>query len=313
MERDFQDFLEKSTPQRLILTSTELIDDENAELLERLQRQQKKLRIADSLLRIKNDQRSANFGTLSKLKALRKRELINFDHGLTTEAGIGELHDFAYRSAGSGNEDIDEEAQLGKLFARLFRALVFDDPASASAMDPALREFKLVCQSRVQDADVAREIYSLLERIHIRVPENISRSFISEFGRIFKASPSSEIRELADSADEKIIDTEFEFVDVLGALKLDRGELIEELASQIEQSFGRPNISARGYKKILEQIQILALFGRYDIAMNCAELLQRRISSRESLLPLAREAQELKRTYQLAGEKTGFVSGKKDQ
>ena len=305
-ERDFQDFLDKSTPQRLILRSTELIDDENGELLERLSRQQKKLRIADSLLRLKEDVRSVNFGKFSKLKALRKRETIRFDHGLTSEKSVGELQDYAYRTAGTGNGEIEQEAQMGKLYAKLFRTLTFSDNSSVKAIEPALREFKMICEKHVQDADIAREIYGLLERIHVRLPETSSRSFISEFQRVFKASPSSEIRDLASTATDKIVESEFDFVDVFSARSINKTELMDTLFQQIKGAIERPNISAQGLKNVLQQIQYLGDYGRYDQALESTELLQRRIATRDSLLPVVREAQTLRQKYRLAGTKFDF-------
>ena len=294
-EAEFQEFLEKSKPQRLILRSTELIDDDSDELLDRLERQDQKIRISDRLLKLKDDIRASNFGTLSKLKALRTRELINFDHGLTTESGIAELHDFAYRSTGTGIEEIESQSQLGKLYARLIQTLVFGDTSSLTAMEPVIREFKSVSQDHVKDADIAREIFGLLERIHVRVPETISRGFISEFGRVYKTSPSSEIRRLAETADEVILESEFDFVDVFGALSVDKTEALDELSKQLRVAFERPNISAQGYKRLVDQIRILGTFGRYDVALECTELLQRRIANRESLLPVVQAAQELRK------------------
>ena len=310
-ERDFQDFLDKSTPQRLILRSTELIDDENGELLERLSRQQDKLRIADSLLRLKEDVRSSNYGKLSKLKTLRKRETIHFDHGLSSESSVSELQDYAYRAAGSANEEIAQEAQLGKLYARLFRTLTFDDTANVKAIEPALREFKSVCEKRVQDADTARELYSLLERIHVRLPETSSRRFISDFKRVFKASPSTEIRDLAETADDKIMESEFEFIDVYGKLSIGKTEAMDTLFQQVKRAIQRPNVSAQGLKNVLQQIRNLGNYGRYEQALECAELLQRRVAARDSLLPVVRQAQALRQKYKLAGTKFDFSLVKK--
>ena len=76
---EFEEFLERSSVQQLILRSTELIDDESAEPLIRLDRQSKKVQIADKLLGMVDDPRAIQFGTTSKLAALRKRELINID------------------------------------------------------------------------------------------------------------------------------------------------------------------------------------------------------------------------------------------
>ena len=300
-ESEFELFLANSNVQQLILKSTELADDSHDDLLTRLDRQQNRIDIADALLAQAGNQRAQTFGNASKLKAMRTRELIEFDHGLTDEADLQELARIALQHANATDDNTKRQAMMGRLLVILIQSSLFDGSDRPESIASALAEFQAVANQNFREQEVAVELFGYLQRIHLRANPEVFQRFAEVFEASFGRSDREQVRKLAENVAAGISDAELDFVDILGESATPQSDAAERLAEQLREALERSTISQQGHVAIGRQIRNLAIVGQYQLALELADVLQRRIAANDALQPLSAKLQQDRKQYRLVG------------
>lgn len=262
----FEEFLARSSPQQLILRSTELVDDPNKDLIVRLDSQQKKIQIADKLIENSDNARAVEFGTLSKLTALRKRELFKFDNGLASDDSISELTDFSEQHFSAANSDIGKQAQLGQLLGRMLAELVKSNDDSLRLSDGLHKMFTDFCSQNREDMAVSTELFDYLERIYVHSPPEQHLRFVSSFRDIYNESENENLRVLATRISKTLAESEFELLNIFDSIESLQLEAADKLYLQISDALKLGTISHRGYIRLFNAIRDIARVRQYEKA-----------------------------------------------
>lgn len=298
---EFEEFLERSSVQQLILRSTELIDDESAEPLIRLDRQSKKVQIADKLLGMVDDPRAIQFGTTSKLAALRKRELINIDSGLTTPESLGELISFSQLNLTSDNEVILKQANLAQVESVVFNELI-NSSSSSPLSEQAFEKFKQVCIRYPDDLVVATNLLDVLEKIHIFALPVDHKKFNEAFKAEYAKSNNDKLKALAARVDQQIVESEFELINVYDSIDSMQREAAGKLRVQIENALDATQISLNGYKRLFNGVRDIAVVGEYQTAIALSEKILKKVQGKNGLQQIAQAAELFRSQVGLAGD-----------
>ncbi len=301
-ESEFDIFLAQSDAQQLILRSTELADSSGDPLVERLDRQHKRIQIAEMLIANDEDARSRTFGIISRLTALRTRAWINFAHGLYRNAEIEELKQQALNQITSEDEDTRREAQLLRLAAVLIQNLESKANGGPQEFELTLKDFESVGNQYDSNPEVAAELFACLEQIHVHATPEVFDQFVATFREIYSKSERGPLRELAQNAKTQIALYEFEFVDIVGTTGKREQELVDRLRKQLDEALDRAAISQQGYVEIFDAIRTIARSGNYASALESADKLQRRLAVKDALQPLAATLRKFRQQYGFAGK-----------
>lgn len=300
---NFDAFLSRSTIQQLILRSTQLVDELELSPVERLQRQDEKVRIAEELMRRKDNDRAVKFGVATKLSALRTRELINFDNGLSTSESRELLAQLAKKNLSSFDEDTLRNANIGNLTYLIVEDLINSDQEDYTVDADAVRAFESVSKKYFNDIIVAEELYKLLKRIHIHAPEQDREKLLTIFERNFGSSRVERVKLIAIDASQQLIDSEFELLNIFDVIDARREETIGDLRKQIIDVFNRGYISQFGYERIFSGITDVARAGHYPVALELSEKLADNIRAKDTMSRLAGKTLKFKKQMRMVGKK----------
>ena len=200
---DFDQSLGRSTVQQLILQATQLVDDPEQNPLDRLERQRRRIRVAEELSKRTDNTRAVNFGIATKLSALRTRELIHFDNGLATATSLAELGNLAARHLSSFDEDTLRQANLGNMTAELLKRLLNSDQEGFMIENEVVRVFETIAKKYGNDIIVAEEFFELLKRIHIHSSDQDRDKFLAIYQAGFSKSRVERIKLMATDASNK--------------------------------------------------------------------------------------------------------------
>ena len=299
---DFERFLQRASSQQLILRSTELVDDPTKEILIRLDTQQRKQRIADHLIQQVDDQRAVAVGVANKLDSLRTSLLIKFDNGLADIESIEYLKKFATLHANSDNERVDQQASLSRASVQLISELYVSDPDSFEFSDQAALEFKSICRRFRDNEFVAEQLFGLLQRIFVHSPQSEQKKFSKLFTAGYENSEVARLQKMAGEVNNRLIDSEFELVDIFDSVDSLRGEAVKKLRTQILDVFQTGFVSVAGSQRIFKSIQDIARHGDYETALELSDALQSKIAAKPALQSLNLKNNKLSMQLKLAGK-----------
>ena len=305
---DFDLFLKEATIQQLIFRSSELVDDPQKDVLDRLQQQQQRIRIAERLLSEKANGRANELGTIAKLTALQAREWLNFDYGFTDPEQLDELLDFSVMNAASDNDRIKQKAQQGRLSARIIQYLRSGDDEDSASYQPVLKEFQTMCDQNVEESDVASDLFGYLQRIHLHTQPGIFEEFAEAFKAAYGNSDNEQVRKIAEEVKIRIISNEFLLTDVFASTGAQQEASVEQLRSELVNVLQSANISQHGYQKIVAGIGSLARLGYYEGALETSDLLRRRVAGNDLFQQLLEDLSYRRGHWEQVGEPFTYES-----
>ena len=300
---NFENSLSRSTVQQLILEATQLVDDLELSPLDRLERQRRRIKVAEELSNRTDNSRAEKFGVATKLSALRTRELIHFDNGLTSPESLAELSQLASRYLSSFDEDTLRQASIGNMTAVLVEKLLRAEEDGFTIENEITRNFESVCKKYGNDIIVAEEFYELLKRVHIHASDQDRDKFLAVYQTEFSKSRVERIKLMATDASNKLIDTEFDLARIFDVIDSQRPSAIQKLRSQINSAFVRGYISQYGYKRIYEGILDVTRAADYAVALELSEALEDSIKGKSTLSRLAAQTLRLKKRVRMVGQK----------
>lgn len=302
----FEEFLDRASQQQLILRSTELVDDPIQNLIVRIDRQQKKIQIADKLIET-GDARGMKFAILSKLTALRKRELFNFDNSLTSDESVAQLVEFAEQHLDSTEPDIEKESHLGHLAGLTVSELLRVDEPDFSISSNLLDSFTKLCKQHVNDSEISMELFGYLDRIYGYAPVSEHKQFTESFRDTYNESENENLKLLSSRIAQKLDESEFELVDIFNSIDSLQLEAAEKLRGQISDALDNETISEQGYVRLYGGIQDIARVRQYEVAYKLTEKLQAKIENEPALKTLAESNAKLQDQLQLSGQEFDFT------
>ncbi len=305
---DFDLFLKEATIQQLIFRASELGDDPKEDVLDRLERHQQKIRIAERLLSEKSNQRAKELGTIAKLTALRAREWLNFDYGFTDPEQLDELLDFSVKNAASDSDRVKQNALQGRLSARIIQYLRSVEDGDADSYQSVLKEFQTMCDQNVEESDVASDLLGYLQRIHLHTMPEVFEEFAEAFKAAYGNSDNEQVRKTAEEVKNRIIGSEFRLTDVFASTGTAQELAVEQLHSELVNVLQSANISQHGYQKIVAGIVSLARLGYYKDALEASDMLRRRVAGNDLFRQALEDLSYLRGHWQQVGQPFSYES-----
>ncbi len=299
----FEAFLSRSSVHQLIVKATQLIDEPERTVTNRLARQNQKFLMADELVQRNEDSRSFNFGIATKLSALRIRETILFDNGLSSIEASDELRQLARQHLSSFDSDILRQANLSQLTLVIYSALDAASDESVGFDPKTLKTFKSICKKYSNDITVAEDVLELLQRIRIHADNLLLREYVGVFESEFGNSRIDKIKLLATDTVNLLTESEFELIDLLDATESRRVDAIAKAKRQIYSAIDGGFVSQMGYYRIFDCIRHIAKFGDYASALDLTQYLEDAIRAKPTLSQLASNCLNLKRQLRAVGQK----------
>ena len=224
---DFESMLTRSNSQQLILFSTELVDSPDLTILHRLDVQQKRVRIANRVVELNENDRAVQFGIASKLAAIRTRESINQEAGLSTLESVEELRLLANQHISSNDDSVFREANLGSVVADIlteFLNLQDRGPISKEL----LQKFSSICKQFNNDEIVGRELFRFVNLIRKRASTASFMSFASEYSTAFSSSHKSQLKAMAANLEGQMSNDKLDLVDIFDSIDSLRPQAIQK-------------------------------------------------------------------------------------
>jgi hypothetical protein len=206
------------------------------------------LRIADQLLKKKEDAVAQKHGTIFKLEALQVRASHSDAEQLGLEGAKRELLEFA--EANIGHKD-NEVAKLALVAIMADDVQSFLSPFDPAKFTTAFRSCQRTVERFPNDHEIAQAIYQIgmLTR-QVQRQESFSIDFFGLVFDTYSKSETSQCRLVADKSFEQILSPNQSLADLTNRVLEEQESAKDEMEKRIQFSLKKPELSEEEFKLI---------------------------------------------------------------
>jgi hypothetical protein len=207
-----------------------------------------RLKIADQLLKKKEDAVAQKHGTIFKLEALQIKASHSDAEQLGLEGAKRELLEFA--EANIGHKD-NEVAKLALVAIMADNVQSFLSPFNPASFTTAFRSCQRTAERFPDDHEIAQAIYQIgmLTR-QVQRQESFSIDFFGLVFDIYSKSETSQCRLVADKSFEQILSPNQSLADLTNRVLEDQLSAKDEMEKRIQFSLKKPELSEEEFKLI---------------------------------------------------------------
>ncbi len=256
----FEDILRNGSSARLINEHNLIEADPGSQLPVVMDGYRKRLKLANRLLEFKDDHQAVNFGTIAKIKALSRWDLLNVGNDIVDPDVRNQLVELTKANLENENPEVRNTAQMCDTVMALYDY----------AKSPADHDFKAVKEKinefvglAANDMEAASVLYHSAELLDFNNFKEESSAIFELLSDAFAASEIEAIRQMAVTARKSYVAIEYDLNEIPDNLDVDRQGTLAVIRNKITIILEKGNMQAEEVETVIRLIELL--MGRNEI------------------------------------------------
>ncbi len=256
----FEDILRNGSVARLINEYNLIEADPGTQLPVVIDGYRKRLKLANRLLEFKDDHQAVNFGTIAKIKALSRWDLLNVGNDIDDPDVRKQLVEMTRANLENENPDVRNTAQMCDTVMALYDYAKSPADHDFQAAKDKINEFVGLAAN---DMEAASVLYRCAELLDLNNFKKESSAIFELLSDAFGASEIEAIRQMAVTARKSFVAVEYGLNEIPDDLDVDRQGTLAVVRDKITTILEKGDLQAEEVETVIRLIELL--MGRNEI------------------------------------------------